>query len=95
MRAAGGMMAHPPPGRGDGRAKSTGREVVTMAARVVIDGEGRECAVVVDWCDWRRLADVARGALPFLFDCVGDDDATGDGDHAGVGGGNARPTGNA
>lgn len=66
-----------------------------MAARVVIDGEGRECAVVVDWCDWRRLADVARGALPFLFDCVGDDDATGDGDHAGVGGGNARPTGDA
>jgi hypothetical protein len=55
-----------------------------MAVRVVIDGEGRECAALVDWPDWQRLADVARDALPFLFGDVigGCDGATSDGDNA-------------
>ncbi len=70
-----------------------------MAVRVVIDGDGRESAVIVDWPDWRMLANVARGAMPMLFDDVSVEDVRGDetsacsGDGLAGGGGDARSAG--
>lgn len=59
------------------------------AVQVMIDGQGCEVAAVVPWAAWLAVADVARVALPHLFDDLagGDDGATGDGDIAGGNGG--------
>lgn len=71
-----------------------------MAAQIVIDGDGRECAVLIDWPTWRMLATIARGALPTLFDDVidggdegGDEASAGGGVGSAGGGGDARSAG--
>lgn len=62
------------------------------AVQVMIDGRGDEVAAVVPWPAWLALADVARGAMPHLFDDLagGGDGATGDGD---IAGGNGKAVG--